>query len=551
MPLEEHSDGVWHGYLPGLKPGQLYGYRAHGPWDPAAGLRFNSAKVLLDPYARAVGREPRWDDGRLLAFAPGDEERRDERDSADLAPLGVVIDPAFTWGDDRPPRRPWAETLIYELHVKSFTRLHPGVPEALRGSYAGLASEAALEHLLALGVTAVELLPIQHHALDRHLLARGLPNHWGYNTLAFFAPDARYSSAGPGEAAVREFKSMVRSLHAAGLEVLLDVVYNHTPEGDHQGPTLSLRGLDNAAYYRLKAADRRRYLDFTGCGNTLDLSHPRALQLVLDSLRHWVAEMHVDGFRFDLAPVLGREAEAFDPGAALFDALRQDPLLSQVKLVAEPWDLGPDGYQVGGFPPPSASGTASTARPPGASGAASPARSPSWPRAWPAAATSTPTAAGGRRPASTSSPATTASPCATWSATRGSTTRPTARTTADGDSHNRSVNHGVEGATTRPCAERCASVRQPAGHAAARRACQICAGDELGHTQQGNNNAYCQDNEVSWLDWQLDAEGQASSTSARRWCSRARSTRCCAGGASCAAAARSTTCTGWPRPDAR
>ncbi len=519
LPLEERSDGVWHGYLPGLRPGQLYGYRAHGPWEPAAGQRFNPAKVLLDPYARAVGREPSYAGGLLTGHQAADESRPDERDSAAVSPLGVVVDPAFTWGDDRPPRRPWAETLVYELHVKSFTRLHPGVPEPLRGTYAGLASEAAVEHLLALGVTAIELLPVQHHALDRHLAARGLPNHWGYNTLAFFAPDARYSSAGPGEAAVREFKSMVRTLHAAGLEVLLDVVYNHTPEGDHLGPTLSLRGLDNAAYYRLKAADRRRYVDFTGCGNTLDLSHPRTLQLVLDSLRHWVTEMHVDGFRFDLAPVLGREGEAFDPGAAFFDAVRQDPVLSRVKLVAEPWDLGPGGYQVGGFPPPFAEWN----------GKYREAARRFW-RGEPGTVSELATrlagssdlyAHRGRRPQAgvnfvTSHDGFTLADLVSYEKKRN---QANGENDADGDDHNLSSNHGVEGPSDDP-AVRELRVRQRRNLLATLLLSQgvpmLRYGDELGHSQQGNNNAYCQDNEVSWLSWQLDAEGQAFLDFARR-----------------------------------
>jgi len=519
LPLEERSDGVWHGYLRGPRPGQLYGYRAHGPWDPAAGQRFNPHKVVLDPYARAVGREPAHADGRLFAFQAADGSLRDERDSADVAPLGVVVDPAFTWGDDRPPRRAWADTVVYELHVGSFTRLHPGVPQALRGTYAGLASEAAIEHLLALGVTAVELLPVHHHALDRHLLARGLPNHWGYNTLAFFAPDARYSSAGPGEAAVREFKSMVRALHAAGLEVLLDVVYNHTPEGDHLGPTLSLRGVDNVAYYRLKASDRSHYVDWTGCGNTLDLSHPRVLQLALDSLRHWATEMRVDGFRFDLAPVLGREAEAFDAGAAFFDALRQDPVLSRVKLVAEPWDLGPGGYQLGGFPPPFGEWN----------GKYREAARRFW-RGEPGTISELATrlagssdlyAHRGRRPQASVNFVTSHDGFTLLDLVSYETKRNEANleSNADGESHNLSANHGVDGPSDDP-AVRDLRARQRRNLLATLLLSQgvpmLRYGDELGHSQQGNNNAYCQDNEISWLGWELDAEGLAFLDFARR-----------------------------------
>jgi glycogen operon protein len=308
VPLPEHTDMVWHGYFPDVRPGQLYGFRVHGPYEPHAGHRFNPHKVLMDPYARSVGRSVRWDDS-MFGYCigdPGSDLSFDTRDNAAFCPLSTVVDTAFTWGDDRAPRTPWHKTVIYEMHVKGFSRVHPDIPAALRGTYEALTTEAALEHLLKLGVTAVELMPVHHHAYDRHLVERRLSNYWGYNTLSFFAPDPRYASGRrPGET-VREFKRMVKALHSAGLEVILDVVYNHTAEGNHLGPTLSLRGIDNETYYRLVPDDKRYYLDFTGCGNTLNMQSPQVLQLIMDSLRYWVQEMHVDGFRFDLASTLAR-----------------------------------------------------------------------------------------------------------------------------------------------------------------------------------------------------------------------------------------------------
>ncbi len=352
IPLTEHTDLVWHCYLPDVQPDQLYGYRVHGPYEPANGHRFNPKKVLLDPYAKAIGRDLRWDDS-LFGYKIGDPNADltpDDRDDAAFAPLGAVVDSAFTWGDDRPPRIPWHQTLIYELHVKGFTKRMPGVPEKFQGTYAGVASEAAIEHLKSLGVTAVELMPVHHHVDERHLVEKGLCNYWGYNTLAFLAPDLRYAAGGTARESVHQFKMMVRALHAAGLEVILDVVYNHTAEGNQMGPTLSMRGIDNASYYRLSPKDKRYYMDFTGCGNTLNMVHPRVLQLIMDSLRHWVLEMHVDGFRFDLASTLARELFAINKLGAFFDIIHQDPVLSQVKLIAEPWDVGEGGYQVGNFP---------------------------------------------------------------------------------------------------------------------------------------------------------------------------------------------------------
>ena len=310
VQLHERTAMVWHAYLPDVRPGQLYGYRVHGPYDPTGGHRFNPHKVVLDPYAKAIGRMVRWNNFEMFGYQAGSADgdlSYDTRDNAALAPLAVVIDPAFTWGGDQRLNTPWHRTVIYELHVKGFTARHPGIPEPMRGTYEALTTDAALEHLTRLGVTAIELMPIHHHTDDRHLVDRGLTNYWGYNTLSFLAPELRYSTRrGPG-ASVREFKRMVRALHSAGLEVILDVVYNHTAEGNHLGPTLSLRGVDNATYYRLAPDDRRYYIDFTGCGNTLDVTQPQVLQLIMDSLRYWVLEMHVDGFRFDLASTLARE----------------------------------------------------------------------------------------------------------------------------------------------------------------------------------------------------------------------------------------------------
>ena len=431
ITMPEQTDQVWHAYLPDVRPGQLYGYRVHGPYEAAHGHRFNANKVLLDPYAQAIGRDLRWDDA-LYGYKignPGEDLTFDERDSAPFAPLGMVIDTAFTWGNDRPPATPSHRSIVYELHVKGFTKRHPGVPEPLRGTYAGLGSPAAIDHLLDLGVTAVELLPVHYHVEDRFLIQKKLVNYWGYNTLGFFAPDPRFAATKHAFLVLREFKQMVRTLHAAGIEVILDVVYNHTAEGNQCGPTLSMRGIDNASYYRL-APDPRYYMDFTGCGNTPNMQHPRMLQLIMDSLRHWVADMHVDGFRFDLAATLARELHDVDKLGAFFDIIHQDPVLSQVKLIAEPWDVGPGGYQVGNFP----------------------VRWSEWNgkyrdcvrRFWKGdggtvaefasrltgSATCTPGAAARRTPASTSSPATTASTSRISSLTTRSTTRPTARRTA-------------------------------------------------------------------------------------------------------------------------
>src|SRR5438552_7755593 len=348
---------VWHGFLPDARPNQLYGYRVHGPYEPAAGHRFNPNKVVMDPYAKSIARTVRWAD-EMFGYKVGQPEEDasfDDRDNAAFAPLAAVVDPAFTWGDDRPPRTPWHNTVIYEMHVCGFSKQHPDIPEQLRGTYEALTTERALEHLRKLGVTAVELMPVHYHPLDRYLEEKGLTNYWGYNSMGYFAPERRFAASRTPAGAVREFKRMVRALHAAGLEVILDVVYNHTAEGNHMGPTLSLKGIDNASYYRLGAPGTendtaRFYMDFTGCGNTLNMQSPQVLQLIMDSLRYWVLEMHVDGFRFDLASALARELFDVDRLGAFFDIIHQDPVLSQVKLIAEPWDLGEGGYQVGNFP---------------------------------------------------------------------------------------------------------------------------------------------------------------------------------------------------------
>jgi len=351
--MPEQTQQVWHAYLPDARPGQLYGYRVHGPYEPQAGHRFNPAKLLLDPYAKAIGGEVRWDDalfGYPVGPDPDADFSKDERDSAPYMPKCVVVDPAFDWEDDARPRIPWHKTIIYETHVKGLTARHPDLPEELRGKYAGLAHPSVINYLISLGINAVELMPVHEFIDDRHLIDRGLSNYWGYNSIGFFVPEARYSGGGVMGQQVAEFKNMVKALHREGIEVILDVVYNHTAEGNHLGPTLCFRGIDNAAYYRLVADDLRYYMDYTGTGNTLNMMHPRTLQLIMDSLRYWILEMHVDGFRFDLASALARELYDVDRLGAFFDIIQQDPVISQVKLIAEPWDIGMGGYQVGNFP---------------------------------------------------------------------------------------------------------------------------------------------------------------------------------------------------------
>jgi glycogen operon protein len=513
ITLPEHTDQVWHCYLPDVQPDQIYGYRVHGPQEPTKGHRFNPHKVLLDPYAKAIGRETRWDDS-LFGYKIGDPQADlafDERDSGAFAPLAAVIDPAFTWGDDRPPRTAWHKTLIYEAHVKGLTNRHPDVPEKLRGTYAGVASEAIIQHLLGLGVTAVELMPVHHHLEDRHLLERKLANYWGYNTLAFFAPEPSYATGHSPRESVHQFKMMVRGLHAAGIEVILDVVYNHTGEGNQLGPTLSMRGVDNASYYRASPKDPRYYMDFTGCGNTLNMQHPRVLQLVMDSLRHWVLEMHVDGFRFDLASTLARELFAVNKLGAFFDIIHQDPILSQVKLIAEPWDVGEGGYQVGNFPVlwtewngkyrdcvrkfwKGDGGTASefATRLSGSSDLYE---------------------QSGRLPYASINFITchdgfTLHDLVSYD---GKHNEANGEGNNDGANDNHSWNCGAEG-PTEDAGILALRARQKRNLIAtlflSEGVPMLCGGDELGHTQNGNNNAYCQDNELTWLDWELTPEQQ-------------------------------------------
>ena len=508
LPLTQRTDFVWHCYIPGLGPGQLYGIRAHGRYEPSQGLRFNPNKVLLDPYAKAIGRNLKWSD-TMFGYRIGDADQDlsfDSRDNADCAPLAAVVDSRFRWGSDRPLRTPWHKTVIYELHVRGMTMLHPHVPEPLRGTYAGLASKPVIDHLKKLGITAVELMPVHHRVDDRHLVEQGLKNYWGYNTLSYFAPDTRYASTRSPQEMLVEFKRMVRSLHRAGIEVILDVVYNHTGEGNHHGPTLSLRGLDNTNYYRLVNNDRRFYMDYTGCGNTLNMVCPRVLQLIMDSLRYVVTEMDVDGFRFDLAAALARELHAVDKLGAFFDIIHQDPILSQVKLIAEPWDLGEGGYQVGNFP---VGWTEWNGR------YRDTVRS-FWRGDGNAVSEFATRLTGssdlyehnGRRPYAsinfvTSHDGFALHDLVSYNHKHNDANR---HGNQDGDNHNISWNCGIEGPTDDPEVQRLRE-RQKRNFIATLMLSQgvpmLRAGDELSHTQQGNNNAYCQDNQISWLRWDL------------------------------------------------
>jgi isoamylase len=500
IALPEYTDEVWHGYLPDARPGTLYGYRVYGPYDPARGHRFNHHKLLLDPYAKALAGKLRWTDAHYgyRIGAQREDLSIDRRDNAGAMPKCVVLEEAFTWGEDHRPSLPWMQTVFYELHVKGFTEQHPGVPPALRGTFAGLASPAVIEYLHELGVTTVELLPVQAFFDDRHLVERKLRNYWGYNPIGFFAPEPRYLQSDPNE-----FKTMVKHLHEAEIEVVLDVVYNHTAEGNHLGPTFSFKGIDNATYYRL-AQDPRYYDDVTGTGNTVDLRHPRVLQMVTDSLRYWVEEMHVDGFRFDLAPALAREDHGFARNGAFFKALAQDPVLSRVKLVAEPWDVGLGGYQLGNFPPGWSEWNGryrDTVR-----------------RFWRGDMGVLPELASrlagssdlfehqGRRPRASVNFVTvhdgfTLNDLVSYDHKHNEANGEDNR---DGTDDNLSFNGGVEGPTSDPeivnlrerqkrnlIATLLLSLGVPL----------VLAGDEHGRTQQGNNNAYCQDNEVSWVRW--------------------------------------------------
>ncbi len=507
VPLKERTGSVWHAYLPDLRPGQLYGYRVHGPWAPAQGHRFNPAKLLLDPYARAISGTIRWSDalsGHVIGH-PEQDLVPDPRDSAGGLPKCVVVEPAFTWADDRPPRTPWADSVLYECHVKGMTMRHPEVPGPLRGTYLGLASDAILRHLQSLGVTAVDLLPVFHFVTERQLTERSTVNYWGYNPIGYFAPDVRYATGRLGQQ-VTEFKTMVKRFHRAGIEVILDVVYNHTAEGNHLGPTLCFRGLDNTAYYRLDPTNPRHYLDYTGCGNTLDIRRPEALRLVLDSLRHWVEELHVDGFRFDLAPVLGRDPDEFSDRGRFFEIVRQDPVLAGVKLVAEPWDLGPGGYQLGRLPPGWAEWNGKYRDSVRAFWRGDPGQLPEV--AARLAGSPDLFELASRPPQSSVNFVTchdgfTLLDLVSYERKHN---EPNGEENRDGSDHNLSRNWGVEGPTE-------------AGHIARMRermqrnflatlACSLGVpmlshGDELGRTQHGNNNGYCQDNPTTWVDWQL------------------------------------------------
>jgi isoamylase len=506
LPLEQGDAFVWQGYVPGVAPGQRYGFRVHGPWDPPSGARCNPAKLLLDPYARAVAGEVRWDPA-VFGHAADDPDRPDGADSAPYVQRSVVVSSDFDWGNDRPPARPPADSIFYEVHVKGFTKLHPDVPEKLRGTYAGVAHPAAVSHLKRLGVTAVELLPVHQFVHDAQLVARGLRNYWGYQSIGYFAPHNGYSSSGDGGAQVDEFRGMVRDLHAAGFEVILDVVFNHTAEASEWGPTFCFRGIDNAAYYRL-ADDRARYVDDTGCGNTVDLHQPQALRLVMDALRYWVQEMHVDGFRFDLAAALGRGERDFDPHGSFLEAIGQDPVLAEVKLIAEPWDTGWGGYELGEFPAGWSEWNGrfrDTVRDfwRGTEGAL------------PGLATRLSGSRdlfghGGRRPTASVNIVTvhdgfTLADLVSYDAKHNEAN---GEDNHDGTDDNRSWNCGVEGPTDDPeVLELRARQRRNflATLMLSEGAPLLLGGDEFARTQRGNNNAYCHDDELTWFDWSAAA----------------------------------------------
>ncbi len=510
LELTEVSNFVWHGYLPGIGPGQRYGYRVHGPYAPEEGHRFNANKLLIDPYGKAidgeVGNGPElfgysWD-------APEEDLSFSELDDAHLMPKSVVVDESFDWGNDQLLRTPWHETVIYETHVKGFTKLHPDIPEELRGTYAGMAHPAAIEHLQRLGITAVELMPIHHYlSLPGHLVDKGLKNYWGYDSINYFAPFSGYSASGTLGQQVNEFKEMVKALHNAGIEVILDVVYNHTGEGNHKGPTLSLRGIDNATYYRLVEGNERYYMDYTGCGNSLNVRHAQVLKLIMDSLRYWVTHMHVDGFRFDLASALARELYEVDSLAAFFDIIHQDPTLAGVKLIAEPWDIGEGGYQVGNFPVlwsewngkyrdtlrdfwrGQESGLGEFAY-----------RFTGSPDLY--------FQMNGRRPNAsinfiTAHDGFTLNDLVSYNEKHNEAN---GENSQDGESHNRSWNCGVEGETDDPEVLQLREKQRRnmlATLILSQGIPMLLGGDEMGRTQKGNNNGYCQDSEISWFDWDL------------------------------------------------
>ena len=504
VTLPEVDGFIWHGYLPNAEPGRRYGYRVHGPDEPATGSRCNPHKLLLDPYAKAIDGQFHWEQS-LFGYNFGEPDSRNDADSARAMPKSVVINPYFDWGMDRPPQHGYADSVIYEAHVKGLTATHPDIPPAIRGTYSAIAHPVIIDHLKSLGVSAIELMPVHHFANDSVLLERGLSNYWGYNTIGFFAPDSKYSASRTPGGQVQEFKAMVRALHEAGIEVILDVVYNHTAEGNHLGPTLSFRGIDNAAYYRLVDDDKRYYMDYTGTGNSLNVGHPHALQLIMDSLRYWVTEMHVDGFRFDLAATLAREFYDVDRLSAFFELVQQDPTVSQVKLIAEPWDVGPGGYQVGNFPPQWTEWNGKyrdTVRDFWRGEAASLGEF-----AYRISGSADLYEATARRPVASINFVT---------AHDGFTLRDlvsyndkhndaNGEGNNDGESHNRSWNCGVEGPT---CDAEVNALRNRQQRnfittlLLSQGVPMICHGDELGRTQRGNNNGYCQDNELTWVDWE-------------------------------------------------
>jgi len=502
--LPDRTGYVWHGYLPDVTPGQRYGFRVHGPWDPPNGLRCNPNKLLLDPYARAIDGEVRWDEA-AFGYRFGDEEARNDDDSAPFVPRSVMVNPYFDWEGDQLLRTPWSDTVIYEAHVKGATRLHPDIDEELRGTYAGIAHPAFVEHLTNLGITAIELLPVHQFVHDAHLVERGLRNYWGYNSIGFFAPHNEYDHRGQRGEQVQDFKQMVKVLHGAGIEVILDVVYNHTAEGNHLGPVLSFKGIDNAAYYRLVDDDPRYYMDYTGTGNSLNMRNPYVLQLVMDSLRYWVTEMHVDGFRFDLASTLARGLHEVDRLSAFFDLIQQDPVISQVKLIAEPWDVGEGGYQVGNFPSQWAEWN----------GKYRDCLRDYWRGedqtlgefAYRFTGSSDLYAFEGRRPHASVNFVT---------AHDGFTLRDlvsyndkhneaNGEENRDGESHNRSWNCGAEGPSDDADVNACRAKQQRnfvTTLLLSQGIPMLLGGDEIGRTQRGNNNAYCQDDEISWFHWE-------------------------------------------------
>ncbi|AQA03450.1 glycogen debranching enzyme GlgX [Mycobacterium sp. MS1601] len=501
--LPEVDGFVWHCFLPGIESGQRYGFRVHGPHDPGAGLRCNPNKLLLDPYSKAIDGTFKWDQS-LFGYNFGDPDSRNDEDSAASMPKSVVINPFFDWGMDRPPQREYADSFIYEAHVKGLTETHPDIPDAIRGTYAAIAHPAIIDHLKSLGITAIELMPVHHFANDSTLIDKGLSNYWGYNTIGFFAPDSKYTSSTTPGGQVQEFKAMVRALHEAGIEVILDVVYNHTAEGNHMGPTVSMRGIDNAAYYRLVDDDKRYYMDYTGTGNSLNVGHPHSLQLIMDSLRYWVTEMHVDGFRFDLASTLAREFYDVDKLSTFFELVQQDPTVSQVKLIAEPWDVGPGGYQVGNFPPQWTEWNGKyrdTVR-----------------DFWRGEAASLGEFASRLTGSADLYEHTARRPVASINfviAHDGFTLRDlvsynekhneaNGEDNNDGESHNRSWNCGAEGPTDDPEINALRAQQQRnflTTLLLSQGVPMICHGDELGRTQGGNNNGYCQDNEITWVNW--------------------------------------------------